>query len=190
MNAKKDTLSFIICKATGGITYVDPMFTSNWKNISDNGFIKGTYHFYYCHDDPIDQAKNYLNTVGTISSTDLPPIVDFEETSIDQSMSVEEIQSDLIQYLDYIKQETGRNPMIYTDPNTGNHYLDNPKFAEYTLWEADYIKADQPNLPSAWKGTKWMFWQQSDHYEINNTTNDFDLFNGSVEELKKFILGS
>jgi lysozyme len=52
-----DSLSFVICKATEGVTYTDPLFSKNWKTIKARGFIRGAYHFYRSDDDPIAQVQ-------------------------------------------------------------------------------------------------------------------------------------
>ena len=49
LDKQKDSLSFVICKATEGITYTDPEFQNNWKTIPEKGFIRGAYHFYRRH---------------------------------------------------------------------------------------------------------------------------------------------
>jgi lysozyme len=187
LSKKKDTLQFIICKATGGITYTDPDFVYNWKMISEKGFIKGAYHFYYCNDAPEKQADNYLNAVGNLATTDFAPIVDFEEGGLDKTQSVETIQKNLLTFLEYVQSKTGRKPIIYTDINTGNGYLNNPVFSKYPLWIANYIQADAPHLPSAWKGSEWKMWQKGDSYTLNSIANDLDVFNGNLEQLKAFI---
>jgi lysozyme len=187
LNRKKDTIQFVICKSTGGITYADPDFSSNWKKIVERGFIRGAYHFYYCNDDPKKQADNYLKVVGQLAKTDFPPIVDFEEAGLDKTQSIETIQNNLITFLDYIASKTGRLPIIYTDINTGNTYLDNAKFSKFSLWIANYTKGLEPNLPKAWRGTVWKLWQKSDNYELNSNANDLDVFNGNIDQLKAFI---
>ncbi len=187
MSRKKDSLKFIICKATEGITYTDPNFDNNWKMISENGYIRGAYHFYRSNDDAQSQADNYLNAIASIKKTDIPPIVDFEEGSIVDSQSTADIQTNLLKFLNIIEKQTNRTPMIYTDINTGNKYLDSSDFSNYPLWIANYTDAKQPDLPNAWKDKGWYFWQQSDDYNINSTINDFDIFNGNLIDLKAFI---
>lgn len=187
MSKNKDSLKFIICKATEGITYTDPDFDNNWKVISENGYVKGAYHFYRCNDDAQSQADNFLNAIASIKSTDIPPIVDFEEGSIDASLSTADIQTNLLTFLSIIEKQTNRKPMIYTDINTGNAYLDSSEFSNYPLWVANYTDAVQPDLPKAWKDKGWDFWQQSDDYTIDVTTNDFDIFNGNLNDLRVFI---
>lgn len=187
LNASTSDLAFVICKATEGNTYTDPNFQHNWDTIAKNGFIKGAYHFYRTNDQPQDQLANYTNAVSDLPSDALPPIVDFEEGSIVGSTDVAQIQADLLQFLSLLEQHYNRIPMIYTDVNIGNSYLDNPDFAKYPLWIANYTSASQPTMPGAWKGTDWIFWQQSDDYKIGSTANDYDLFNGNEMALKSFV---
>lgn len=180
-------LSFVICKATGGITYTDPDFSDNWNTIPKQGFIRGAYHFYYTNDAPQPQADNFTTALGDdFPSNALPPIVDFEETSLKTS-DKDQIVTDLLSFLDILEQKYGRVPIIYTDVNVGNEYLTDAQFAKYPLWIANYTTASSPTMPGAWKGTNWILWQQSDNYKIGDTANDYDLFNGNLAELNAFI---
>ena len=187
LRKKKDSLSFVICKATEGITYTDPKFRQNWQLITSEDFIKGAYHFYRCQDDPKKQAAHYLNTIKTINSTDLPPIVDFEQEGVDKSQSVAQIQSNLLIFLKEIEQKLHRKPMIYTGFYVANQYLNKTEFSQYPLWIADYTSQKQPMIPTTWKNNSWSFWQRKDTYTFDHITNDFDLFNGNKEQLQTFI---
>ena len=187
MTKKADSLHFVICKATEGITYTDPDFIHNWSMIAENKFIRGAYHFYRCNDDPIAQAKNYLNTIANLQNTDFPPIIDFEEGGIDKSQSVEQIQATLLVFINEIEKKLKRKPVIYTDVNTGNEYLNKLAFSKYPLWIANYNNKKQPELPTIWKNSKWILWQKSASYKIGSTSNDFDVFNGDLATLKEFI---
>lgn len=122
INKKENSLSFVICKATEGVTYTDPDFQHNWEMIAQKGLIRGAYHFYRCDDQPEAQSKNYLDKISDLQKTDLPPIIDFEEGGIDKTQSVEQIQMTLITFLKEIENRTSRTPIIYTDVNTGNNF--------------------------------------------------------------------
>src|SRR5688572_591209 len=78
LNKKKDSLFFVICKATEGLTVTDSTFDRNWKAIQGKGFIKGAYHFYHCTDDPVRQAEYFSSVIGPLSKDDFPPVIDFE----------------------------------------------------------------------------------------------------------------
>lgn len=190
INKHKDSLSFIICKATEGITYTDPDFFQNWKMIKKSSLIRGAYHFYRSDDDPLVQAAHFFNTISDIESVDIPPIIDFEGGGIDKSQSVDEIQSALLTFLNEIENKSSRKPIIYTNITIGNEYLNIPAFAVYPLWIADYNGKKKPNLPITWKNKGWLIWQRTSKYGIDNTTDDFDIFNGSQLELKTFIKNS
>lgn len=183
-------LNFVICKATEGVTYTDPDFKTNWAMIKQQGFVRGAYHFYHCADDPTQQANNFLTAVGTFETSDLPPIVDFEENSIDQTCNKTTIQQNLLQFLTILQQKTGKKPILYTDNNIGNAQLTNPSFANYPLWIADYNSGTAPAVPLVWKNVSWTLWQKTQSYSLENFTNDFDVFNGDTNAFTKLIQGS
>jgi lysozyme len=186
LNKQVDKLTFIICKATEGITYTDSSFKTNWPAIQAKGYVRGAYHFYHCNDDPAKQVANYLGVMGTFSAADFPPIVDFEETSIDAGVNKASIQPNLLNFLTLLEQKTGRKPLIYTDNNTANAYLTDPAFADYSLWIANY----NPTLkiPNVWNN--WTIWQQSQSYKLNGQLNDYDVFNGDSNAFASFIQSS
>ncbi|TGD57917.1 GH25 family lysozyme [Flavobacterium humi] len=183
-----DGLTFVICKATEGITYTDPDFTTNWPLIKSKGYVRGAYHFYHCDDDPTQQATHYLAVIGTLEQTDFPPIVDFEEGSIDAGINKTEIQPNLLQFLTLLEQKTGRKPLLYTDNNTANTYLTDTAFANYDLWIADYNTTLA--VPSLWKTKGWTLWQKSESYALDGTTNDYDVFNGDSDTFATFMQSS
>ncbi|MGX7666397.1 glycoside hydrolase family 25 protein [Flavobacterium pedocola] len=187
LNAKGNKLSFVICKATEGVTYTDPDFKSNWAMIQGNGFVRGAYHFYHCSDDPTQQANYFLSTIGPLSSTDFPPIVDFEENSIDKGCDKTLIQKNLLTFLKILQQKTGRKPILYTDTNIGNAQINNPAFGKYALWIADYNNGSTPNIPAVWKNNSWTIWQKMPDYSLNSYSNDYDVFNGNDDAFIKFL---
>lgn len=186
LNKQVDKLSFIICKATEGITYTDSSFKTNWPAIQAKGYVRGAYHFYHCKDDPAKQVANYLGVMGTLLAADFPPIVDFEEGSIDPGVNKANIQPNLLQFLTLLEQKTGRKPLIYTDNNTANAYLTDPAFAGYSLWIANY--SSTLKIPNVWKN--WTIWQQSQSYKLNGQLNDYDVFNGDSNAFSNFIQSS
>jgi lysozyme len=188
LNKQTDPLTFIICKATEGITYADPDFSTNWSTIQSKGYVRGAYHFYHCDDSPEQQVEHYLAVVGTLLATDFPPIVDFEELSIDQGIDKASIQPNLLQFLTLLEQKTGRKPLLYTDNNTANTYLTDTAFANYNLWIADYNSTI--TLPTVWKSKTWTLWQKSENYNLDGNTNDYDVFNGDNNAFIKFIQSS
>lgn len=190
IDIRKDSLHFIICKATEGVTFIDPKFKENWKKIKEKGFIRGVYHFYRTDDDPITQANFFLNTINNLENTDIPPVIDFEEGGINKSQSIESVQSMVLSFMNEIEKKANVKPIIYTDINTANKYLNNSIFQKYHLWIANYNGKEKPNLPNTWKTKGYLIWQKTDSYKVINTTSDADTFNGNLTEFKEFIKNS
>lgn len=187
LNNKQDTLSFIICRATLGVTVTDPDFKNNWTLIPQKGFIRGAYHFYECSDDPKQQAQHFLSVIGSLSANDFPPILDFEQAGLAGVTNVQQIQNDLLIFLSEVETTTGRTPVIYVSPDFADIYLNNNAFAKYPLYVADYDGLNQPQIPATWKSAGWKFWQKNDSVKVNGTINDFDEFNGNQQAMQSFI---
>lgn len=190
LSKKKDSLSFIICRSTEGVTYTDPYFYTNWETAKEKGFIRGAYHFYLSNDSPESQSANFLNAIKDLQDTDLPPIIDFEEESIAKGSNKEQVIENLWKFIFLIEEKSGRKPIIYTDVNIGNSYLTASRFANYTLWIANYTTGEDPTMPGAWEGMDWVLWQKMDNYHYDKVLNDFDSFNGSLADLKMMIAES
>lgn len=183
----KDSITFVISKATEGVTYKDPNFNQNWNVSAQKNFIRGAYHFYRSNDDPKQQANNFVRTVKQLNKNDLPPILDIEEGGLIGNIETNTLQKDLLLFLETLESETGRIPIIYTSTSFGNQYLNNEAFSKYPLWVAEYTSNTTPKIPTVWDSNKWSFWQKSDSYKIGSEKNDFDIFNGNKEDLSKFI---
>lgn len=190
LEKNRDSIDFIICKATQGAMFVDPMFKNNWTTIKAKGFIRGAYHFYSSQDNPVNQAKFFTSMIKDIEPTDLPPFIDIEEGGIEKGQSVEEIQLSVLTLLKEVEKILHIKPVIYTNTDFANKYLNNNELANYPLWIADYESIDAPMLPNTWKEKGYVIWQKSDTYKILNYTNDEDYFNGDLESLKAFIRNS
>jgi len=188
---KKDSLYFVICKATEGESYIDPTFESNCSILKDKKVIRGAYHFYLCEFDPIDQAQHFSKVVMDnqfLNNSHLPPVMDIENSSMDTNCGdLKTAQNNILLFLKEVEKITGRIPMIYTNKTTGDKYLNTPDFTKYPLWIAAYTNdLTTSNIPSAWDN-KWMIWQRSDSYSYQDANFDFDIFNGNRLELRKFI---
>ena len=182
-----DTLHFVICKATEGNTYTDPDFAANWKFIRAKGLVRGAYHFYHHNDDPIIQAQHFLEAIKNIDSADIPPVIDIEEGSLEGVVDIAGLQNNLFVFLHYVEQKIKRKPVIYTDLFFADTYLNSSSFGDYPLWLAEYSGKNNPQMPRAWKGKKYAIWQKKDTYKIDSRNTDFDVFNGSGNELADFI---
>lgn len=187
INTHKDSLGFVFCKATQGDYYVDPKFQENWTKIKEDGFIRGTYHFYMSKNEPQAQAEHFAKTIKGIEKTDIAPVIDFEGGGIDSKQSVAEVMNGLLTFISVLEKQLGRKPMIYTDIPTADKYLRDERFSSYALWIANYVKKDHPDLPITWNKIGWTFWQRNADYKIDDFTDDSDVFNGSMTKLQAFI---
>lgn len=190
MDKATDSLNFVICRSTEGVTYTDPKFASNWTTAKEKGYIRGAYHFYRSDDSPEQQAANFLKAIKDLEDTDLAPIIDFENQSIAEGANKEKVIEDLWKFIFIVEEKSGRKPIIYTNVNIGDNYLTAFRFANYTLWVANYTTAENPTMPGAWKGMDWVLWQKTDDYHFDKIQDDFDIFNGSLIDLKTMIAES
>lgn len=185
LDKKKDSLSFVICRATNGKT-TDPDFLENWRTLKQKGLIRGAYHFYLCDEDPLVQARNFLSVIDTLLETDLPLAIDIESPYINKNCK--NIIENILSFIKAVEAKTKRRMMIYVNLSDGDRFLYDHRFAEYPLWVAHpspVLKA--PSVPRAWKQAGWVLWQRSDTYTIDRIVNDFDVFNGNADSLKRFI---
>ncbi len=183
--SEKSEISFIICKSTQGEKIIDPQFKRNWALTKKRNKIRGTYHFYIYHNDPIKQANHFCDVVNDLQKTDISLILDIEELSLPKNnVNKLKLKADVIKFLEHVENRTARTPILYTDYSFANEYLNDIKFSKYPLWLAEYTKKE-PRLPIAWKKTGLMILQKSNDYSINSTKLDFDVFFGTKEELCK-----
>lgn len=180
-----DSISFVICKASEGIDYVDPDFESNSTFLNERKIIWGVYHFFHTADDPIKQADFFLK-IADQRMGDIAPIVDIEQASltVGEQPSSTKMQVDLLLFLSHIERSIGRVPMIYTDEAFASQYLNNETFAKYPLWLAEYSNGRYPVIPEPWKAKGFKIWQKSSSYSVKSRLVDLDAYFGNLGDLR------
>jgi GH25 family lysozyme M1 (1,4-beta-N-acetylmuramidase) len=178
---------FAFMKASEGKTFADSQFATSWQNARTAGILRGAYHFYRFAYSPIEQADHFLEVVGT-DLGELPLVVDVEDTKNNKSQT--NTANDLKKCLEYLEQQTGRRPIIYTaawwwNPHVGVAGWENG----YPLWVANYTSADSPTMPRAWQ--TWLFWQFTSTgggnlYGTTGSNIDQNWFNGSFSDLQAY----
>jgi len=192
MEKRKDSLHFVICKATEGMTLIDSKFHSNAKLLQKKNVLHGAYHFYHFNRNPVKQAQHFCKTIMAnhfLDSTQLPPVLDIEKVDVSSlhGSSLAQIQQNILLFLQEVKTITGRTPIIYTDRMIGNRFLNNKAFAAYPLWIAAYTEQlTTQHIPKTW-GDSWIMWQRSESYSFHDKKFDYDIFNGNHAMLKEFI---
>jgi lysozyme len=176
----KAPVSFVIIKATEGMTLVDDKFDYNFREARENGLIRGAYHFFVPGTDAKEQAHFFIRNV-TLESGDLPPVLDVEKIG---KLSKETLATDVKTWLDIVEQHYGVKPILYTGYNFKLKYLDAEMFDVYPYWIAHYyVEALKYSEP-------WHFWQHTDRGEVLGIQGrvDCNVFNGSLEDLSLLLL--
>lgn len=199
-------VSFAFVKASQGENGYDPLFQKNWDGIGKSGGIyRGAYHFFTADGDPELQAKNFLEVVGKLGVTDLPPVLDLEwdfqreknqnllkATDRWASVPGPEIARRALTWLKIVEAATGKRPIVYTNAGWIAQRVgaDSGELTNYVLWIADYsgksLKAEKPKAPA---GYKWILWQLTDSGKVAGLGHNVDTsrFSGSIADLKQLV---
>jgi lysozyme len=186
--AKAHGISFAIAKATEGTSLQDDQFSTNWPAMKQNGVVRGAYHFFHCDDDPATQASFFLGVVGTLQPGDLPPVLDFEDSSCPASTAI----SLAVQWLDAVASATKTLPILYCSPGFIEGLDDPSALAGHAqLWVADWGPSC-PELPAPF--TTWPLWQYSATGTVPGVNGspgmaDLDEFNGDLTALMGITVG-
>ena len=165
-------VSFCFLKASQGVGSTDPAYQGYYARAKSVGLIVGAYHFFTA-DDPVRQAAHFLNA-AKLSKGDLVHVLDVETY-------FGGVGAAALACAEEIKDQTGRNPIIYSGrafyhDNLETHF----PAGDYTLWLAEYGPRPDVACP---------FWQFSDHGEYpNNPPLDSNRFYGTLEDLKSHCL--
>lgn len=183
-----DQVKFVILRATYGAT-VDSAFQAGWARLQTQAVARGAYHFYRVGESPTNQLAPYLSLYPSNDPQAMPPIVDFEALSFDAGSPappLDQVQNDLLTALTHLEQATGQTPVLYTNVDIGNRYLNDTRFSRFPLWIADWTTADAPRLPTAWQQAGYRFWQRSSSYTLpvaGTVPMDMDIFRGPLQDL-------
>lgn len=179
-------------KATQGLTYQDPTFNASWQEAKAPGFMRGAYHFFNPQVNGVEQAKNFLSRGVNFSGVGcLPPCVDVEDLVGSNAADTVQLNewvsnnwqtalNELIAFLSYVKQETGRDCIIYSYNNYMREYYHSHPFPDNDFW----LSSLQPTCPVRYdNGKPPLFWQYS--YNWKGTDMDADYFTGTIEQLNQ-----
>ena len=178
-------------KATESTNYQDPTFATNWSGMKNAGVVRGAYHFFHPDVSGRAQADYFLNFVGAIDATDLPPMLDWE---VSNGASGATAAANAQAFIDQVRARTGRKTVIYTSPGLWGGFGVTQSFAADPLWVAHYLYCTSgagccPTMPTGW--TTWIAWQWSDRGMVAGfpagTNVDLDLFYGDTNALNAFI---
>ncbi len=200
-SVKASGIQFAFCKATEGVNYVDPNFTTYMAGAIAAGIPIGPYHFGRVNsgetnpNDAIDEANDFVDAIqGYYSGPGLilRPVLDLENLPDDPiSTSIRNYTSKWVRdFCNTVQNRLGFAPIIYTGGNIAQNYLA-PDIANYDLWFAkptstnNYASAVPPTASNIGIWSNWKFWQWSWVGQISGISGnvDRDVFNGSLPQL-------
>lgn len=201
-------IGFVWFKATQGIAPIDKMdttFDASWQeikaipgNLSGQLMKRGGYCFFDGRYDGIAQAKIYLSrNINFHAQGCLMPCVDVEDLvgydaegkeSAAETEKLNKWVADnwqlalqrLEDFLNYIKEQTGRDCLIYTYNGYMKEYFHGHPFPNNPMW----LSSIQEHCPARYDTGKLPeFWQNT--YNWNSTDMDGNFFTGTPDELNK-----
>lgn len=161
--------AFVFAKATEGLTFTDPLFAGFRNDAHAAGVPFGAYH--YAHPQrgrsAVDEAKHFVQTIGTVRTGELPPVLDLEQTGLgphDTGMWAG-------QWMRTVQALTGVEPMLYAAPYFLGAKVAKSDLAHYRLWLASY-RDTTPTAPAPWGS--WLFWQHTSTAHVPGIPGNVD----------------
>ncbi|MFX0206925.1 MAG: GH25 family lysozyme, partial [Candidatus Hodarchaeota archaeon] len=179
---------FAFCKASEGTSYTDSTFTTNMNGGTTAGLYMGPYH--YARPDVYSATAEATHFVSVIDDYMIDgymrPALDLEEGT---SLGKTALTDWVINFMTYVEDQTGVEPIIYCNSNYANNYLDS-RVTQYDLWIANW-DVQTPNT-GVWD--TWAFWQYtvSDAGYVPGISGraDLDYYNGDLSSLEQnFVIG-
>jgi len=211
-------ISFAVVRATQG-TWTDPAFAKTWPVLESTGLVRGAYMFLNYPakgkkvSQPDAQAQQFIDTVGDLGETDLPPALDIEfpdgrkATGLTAEQALEWARTAWTVLHDHY----GVPPIIYTSARVWTEDLDDidaGDLLESPLWLARYYWKERtaamrnaaafsdgkkdPPVPDPWGGAWAIHQYQGDALGVPgfSSTVDMNRFNtlvkGSTGDLVKW----
>ena len=174
-----DTVSFVLAKASEGVSFRDKKFVMNIESARRQGLRTGAYHFLRFDTPGFRQAQNFLRAVDGVV-LDFPLIIDVEEWRNAETFTTAEVVAELREMIDCLN-EAGRKVMIYTNKSGYDRFI-RFRFDDLPLWVCSLR-----HEPATSVG--WAFWQHSHKGHVPGVVGDVDLntFNGDNEEFLDFL---
>ncbi|MDR3612758.1 MAG: GH25 family lysozyme [Candidatus Obscuribacterales bacterium] len=182
-------LDFCFLRASHGAV-ADIMFASHRQNAALIKLRAGFYHFFNPTVSVAAQLKVFLQTVGVLIDTDLPPVVDLESPALYAKIPLKNRLPLIMSFVQGVEKALGVKPIIYCSRNfvaetLAGPGIDTSVLGLYGLWLAEYgVPVGQaPTLPATW--SRWAFYQYTDTGSLDGITGhvDRDYFQGTLAEL-------
>jgi lysozyme len=182
---KADGIIAIIHKATEGETFKDKEYHDRKAVAKAKGFLWGAYHF-SSGGSVTNQVDHFLDFAQP--EDDEVIALDFEPSSSGPNMTLDQAH----RFVEMIKNELGRYPMIYGGSMLREAIRANPDtiLANCPLWYARYANRPVGIPTQVWpKETLWQYTDGNNGPEPQKVDGigrcDRDIFNGTEAELRK-----
>ena len=166
--AQDENIQFVYIKASAGASKVDKKYFDYIQGAKNVGLKVGSYHYFIGRKTAKEQFNNFSKYVDK-SSQDLIPMLDVEEAG-NRFISRKELQRNLNEFMQMIKEEYGKYPLLYSQYRFYKEKL-SPEFDKYFLFIARY--SDTP--PQLNGSGKHNIWQYTEKGKINGIKGFVDL---------------
>jgi lysozyme len=186
-------LDFVIQRVTHDLR-VDAAFENLYPGVAKMP-VRGAYHYFAKRFAWKEQADLFLATIKDKG---------FHFSVCDIESAVEEVDTAMVSgamdWLKYVKQQTGKPVLIYSNPNHYTLFISKDiRAKDFPFWVAQYFisytpdpQFTSPRMPTS--RSDWLIWQYApgeknslgNSYGVGNKGVDVNVFNGTVEELQKW----
>lgn len=166
--ANDENIQFVYIKASEGASSVDARYKENFSKAKKAGLKVGSYHYFLGWKPAKEQFDNFNRYVDR-SKQDLIPMVDVELMG-NRNVSRELLQSRLAEFMQLVKEEYGKYPLLYSQYRFYNDNLA-PEFNKYFIFIARY-SSKEPTLKGA---GKYNIWQYSEKGRVDGIKGAVDL---------------
>lgn len=169
-------VQFAFIRATKSDSLVDSLYQKSYNEAKRLGIPCGAYHFLTDTVSGKVQAEIFLSH-ARLEPGDLPPVLDIE---IDSPKIVDEAK----EWLEIVENRCGVKAIIYSNMHVLSKWVKNdPILNTHDLWLAK-TKGEMPDEPNC---KFWQFSHEGHVWGIIDNVVDINLFNGTHEELQKYI---
>jgi GH25 family lysozyme M1 (1,4-beta-N-acetylmuramidase) len=182
VGADDRNISFAFCKATEGTTFQAKSFQANWRGVKELGLVRGAYHFFRMTSAPLDQARNFLDTVK-------PQRGDLLALDVERNdgKSAASVLDGAEKWVAEVRSKAPDNRLLLYSGHFWRDVLGNPSdnFG-LKLWLPAYVEEDRlPSLtPRAWQREGWLIWQYTDSGRIDGIGTNVDVNRCKLSELE------
>jgi GH25 family lysozyme M1 (1,4-beta-N-acetylmuramidase) len=171
-----EPVRFVILRATGGRSFVDPRYGRNLSSATRHGLAVGAYHWADPGERRFDariEADHFVD-VARNAAGDVLPVLDIEQTN---GLGPKRLARWVRAWLERVHDRLGVRPMIYSSPTFWRSNMANTRwFADqgYPLWVAHW-GTRAPDVPASnWGGRGWTFWQRTATSRVRGIRTEVD----------------